>query len=192
MHLNYVESRRTSLKANVVMRTRIAQITQILYLSLADSAEIADIVLLMSRRKKGNKRKVYPLDGFIEVVDVFLKINFHHTSLTSMLDSSWRVNLVFHLIRRILKVNFQSSSDKSKMYSIKGDSDYSSDSWSYKKLIIGINYWSLLVIIVFPSLSRRRRSHPTPRQLFSHLSPLTSHLSPLTFNLYRFFGVNIQ
>ena len=46
--------------------TQIAQITLILYLSLADSAESADIVLLMSRRKKGNKRKVYPLDGYID------------------------------------------------------------------------------------------------------------------------------
>ena len=34
-------------------------------------------------------------DGFIEVVDVFLKINFHHTSLTSMAYSSCRVNKGF-------------------------------------------------------------------------------------------------
>ena len=110
-------SRRNEGNKRNYFRPRIDRMIRILYLS----------------RKSQIAQKDNPLDGFIEVVDVFLKINFHHTSLTSMLDSSWRVNLVFHLIRRILKVNFQSSSDKSKTYSIKEDSYYSSDSCSYVK-----------------------------------------------------------
>ena len=103
MHLSYVESRRTSLKANVVMRTRIARITLILYLSLAEIAEIAEILFFRSHGNHGNRGNF--LMDTLMVVDVFLKINFHHTSLTSMLDSSWRVNQVFHLIRRILRTS---------------------------------------------------------------------------------------
>ena len=86
MHLNYVESRRTSLKANVVMRTRIARITLILYLSLAEIAEIAEIVFFWSHGNHGNHGN-FLMDSLM-VVDVFLKINFHHTSLTSMAYSS--------------------------------------------------------------------------------------------------------
>ena len=49
-----------------------------------------------------------------------------------MAYSSCRVNKGFYLIRRILKVNFQSSSDKLKHPSIRDDSYYSINSCSYK------------------------------------------------------------
>ena len=58
-----------------------------------------------------------------------------------MTYSSCRVNKGFHLIRRILKVNIQSSSVQIKTYSIKIDSYYSINSCSSKTIIIGINYW---------------------------------------------------
>ena len=52
----------------------------------AEIAEIAEILFFWSHGNHGNHGN-FLMDSLM-VVDVFLKINFHHTSLTSMLDSS--------------------------------------------------------------------------------------------------------
>ena len=123
--------------------------------SLAEIAESADIVLLMSRRNEGNKRNYFRpriermirilylsrksqiaqkgfSDGFIEVVDVFLKINFHHTSLTSMAYSLYKMNKGLDFFEELMRASFQYSSNKIKHPSIRDNSYYSINSCSYK------------------------------------------------------------
>ena len=52
-------------------------------------------------------QKDNPLDGFIEVVDVFLKINFHHTSLTSMAYSLYKMNKGLNFFEELMRASFQ-------------------------------------------------------------------------------------
>ena len=112
-------------------------------------------LLFMSRRKKGNKGNYFRpridrmirilylsrksqiaqkgfSDGFIEVVDVFLKINFHHTSLTSMAYSLYKMNKGLNFFEELMRASFQYSSNKIKHPSIRDNSFYSINSCSYK------------------------------------------------------------
>ena len=48
------------------------------------------------------------------VVDVFLKINFHHTSLTSMAYSLYKMNKGLNFFEELMRASFQYSSNKIK------------------------------------------------------------------------------
>ena len=120
-----------SRKAQKYLVTQIAQITLILFIVPQKSQRAQILFCLCPAERKEIKERFILLMDTLMVVDVFLKINFHHTSLTSMAYSLYKMNKGLDFFEELMRASFQYSSNKIKHPSIRDNSFYSINSCSF-------------------------------------------------------------